>query len=327
LQTPVTHAAAPSSSDTHPQDVKREVRISGVIQAVHATKIMVPQITGNNSQMTLTHIVPNGTRVELGDPIASFDATTQMDAVRDANARFDDLGHQADQKRAQNRADAEKRATDLGQAEADLATAQIELRKGPVLSEIQRLTNEEKARIAALHVESLKKSSVLHDKADLAALRILELQRDRQKVAMERAQTNVQRLEVKAPLSGMVAMENIWRGNNSMGHAQEGDQLYRGNALVSIFDPTEMMVKCSVGEPDIAAIAPGSRATVYLDAYPDLALPAHLEFASPVASSALMSPIKTFTAVFKIDRGDARLLPDLSAALVIDPKSTKGGKP
>jgi multidrug resistance efflux pump len=287
---------------------------------------MVPQITGNNSQMTLTHIVPNGTRVEVGDPIASFDATTQMDAVRDANAKFDDLGHQADQKRAQNRADAEKRATDLGQAEADLATAQIELRKGPVLSEIQRLTNEEKARIAALHVESLKKSSVLHDKADLAALRILELQRDRQKVAMERSQTNVQRLEVKAPLSGMVAMENIYRGN-SWGHAQEGDQLYRGTALVSIFDPTEMMVKCSVGEPDIAAIAPGSRAMVYLDAYPDLALPAHLEFASPVASSALMSPIKTFTAVFKIDRGDVRLLPDLSAALVIDPKSAKGVTP
>ena len=326
LSTPVTHAASPSSTPTQPAEVKREIRISGVIQAVHATKIMVPQITGNYNQMTLTHIVPNGTRVEKGDPIASFDATTQMDAARDANAKFDDLGHQADQKRAQNRADAEKRATDLGQAEADLATAQIELRKGPVLSEIQRLTNEEKARIAALHVESLKKSNALHDKADIAALRILELQRDRQKVAMDRAKTNIERLEVKAPLSGMVAMENIYRGN-SFGHAQEGDQLYRGTALVSIFDPTEMMVKCSVGEPDIAAIVPGSRATVYLDAYPDMALPAHLEFASPVASSALMSPIKNFTAVFKIDRGDSRLLPDLSAALVVDPKAAKGGTP
>jgi len=326
LPTPVTHAASASSAPTAPQEIKREIRISGVIEAVHATKIMVPQITGNANQMTLTHIVPNGARVEVGDPIASFDATTQMDAVRDANAKFDDLGHQADQKRAQNRSDAEKRATDLEQAEADLATAQVELRRGPVLSEIARLTQEEKARIATLHVESLKKSNGLQDKSDLAALRILELQRDRQKVAMDRAKTNIERLEVKAPLAGMVAMESIWRGN-TMGHAQEGDQLYRGMALVSIFDPTEMMVKCSVGEPDIAAITPGSRATVYLDAYPDLALPAHLEYASPVASSALMSPIKTFTAVFKIDRGDVRLLPDLSAALVVEPKPVKGGTP
>ena len=323
-----TQAASPSASTgpTPTREVKREVRVTGVIQAVHATKIMVPQITGNANQMTLTRIVPNGTRVEAGDLIATFDATTQMDAVRDANAKFDDLGHQADQKRAQNRADAEKRNTDLQQAQADLATAQIELRKGPVLSEIMRLTNEEKARIAALHVESLKKSNALHDKADLAALRILELQRDRQKVAMERAQTNVERLEVKAPLSGMVAMESIYRGN-SWGHPQEGDQLYRGTTLVSIFDPTEMMVKCSVGEPDIAAIAQGIHATVYVDAYPDLALPAHLEFASPVASSALTSPIKTFTAVFRIERSDSRLLPDLSAALVVDQKAAKGDTP
>jgi HlyD family secretion protein len=326
LPTPVTHAASPSTGTAQPQDIKREIRVSGVIQAVHATKIMVPQITGNLSQMTLTHIVPNGTRVEQGTIIATFDATTQMDAVRDANAKFDDLGHQADQKRMQNRSDAEKRATDLRQAEADLATAQIELRKGPVLSEIQRLTNEEKARIAALHVESLKKSIALHEKSDLAALRILELQRDRQRVAMDRAKTNIERLQVKAPLGGMVALENIYRGN-SWGHAQEGDQLYRGTALVSIFDPTEMMVKCSVGEPDIAAIMPGIHATVYLDAYPDMALPAHLEFASPVASSALQSPIKTFTAVFRIEKGDSRLLPDLSAALVVDPKAGKGGTP
>jgi multidrug resistance efflux pump len=320
--TKVTHAAS-TSGEAKPQEIRHEIRITGVVQAVHATKILVPQITGQYNQMTLTHIVQNGAKVGAGDPIASFDATAQMDAARDANAKFDDLGHQTDQKRAQNRSDAEKRATDLLQAEADLVTARIELRKGPVLSEIQRLTNEEKVRIAALHVESLKKSNALHDQADLAALRILELQRDRQKVAMERAQTNIKRLDVTAPLAGMVALESTYRGN-SFGHAREGDQLYRGSALVNIFDPSEMMLKCSVGEPDIAAIVPGSRATVYLDAYPDLALPAHLEFSSPVAAAAVGSPIKTFTAMFHIDRSDPRLLPDLSAALVIE-MAPKGG--
>jgi hypothetical protein len=73
-----------------------------------------------------------------------------------------------------------------------------------------------------------------------------------------------------------------------------------------------------VGEPDGAALVPGSRATVYLDAYPDLSFPAHFESASPVASSALGSPIKTFTAVFKLDKTDPHLMPDLSAALVVE---------
>ena len=275
---PVEAASTPSTSQS--PDAEREIRVTGVVQAVHSSKILVPQLTGSFSQMTLTRIIANGSRVEEGDVIATFDATTQLDAARDAAARMDDLGHQADQKRAQNRADVEKRTTDLRQAEADLAKAEIELRKGPTLGRIDKLQNEERARIGKLRVENIKKTMALREQADLASLRILELQRDRQKVAMERAQSNINKLKMVAPLAGMVAQENLSRGN-SMGHAQEGDQLYRGQALVSIFDPTEMLVRCMVGEPDIAAVIPGSKAKVYLDAYPDLVLPAHVEFVQP----------------------------------------------
>jgi multidrug resistance efflux pump len=295
------------------------------VQAVHSSKVLVPQIAGNYSRMTLTHIIAGGTQVQAGDPIASFDATAQMDAARDAQAKFDDLGHQADQKRAQNRADREKRATDLQQAQADLAKAEIDLGKGPVLGEIEKLQDEEKARIARLHVESLKKSNALQDQSDDANLRYMELQRDRQKVAMERAQANIDKLEVKAPLAGMTAQENLSRGGNSFGHAQEGDQLWRGQPLVSIFDPTEMLVRCNIGEPDIAAVVPGGKAKVYLDAYPDLVFPAHVEFVSPVAAAGLGTPIKTFVAVFRIDKTDPRLLPDLSAAILMEPTSAAGG--
>jgi len=315
---PSTTYAATANPAAAPDRLKREVRVTGTVQAVHSSKILIPQIYGNYSSMTLTHLIANGSSVKEGDVIATFDATNMMDTARDAKGKFDDLGHQVDQKRAQNRADAEKRATDLKQAQADLATALQELRKGPVLSEIDRLKNEQRAAIARTHVESLTKADAFHDTADAAALRVLELQTERQKVAMERAQTNIDKLTIKAPLSGMVAQENIFRAN-SMGHAQEGDQLYRGQPLVSIFDPTEMQVVCNVGEPDVAALVPGVKASLHLDAYPDLTLPAHFEYASPVASSGFGSPIKTFTAVFHIDKSDPHLLPDLSAAIVLEP--------
>jgi HlyD family secretion protein len=320
---PVAQAAAPKPSETAP--VKHEIRLTGTVQAVHSSKILVPQIYGQNGPLTLTHLVDNGIIVKEGDSIASFDSTDQIDKARDARAKFDDLSHQADQKRAQNRADAEKRNSDLQQAEADLAKAAIELRKGPLLSEIDRLKNEQKAAIARTHVESLQKSNALHDQADAAALRILELQRDRQKVALDRAQDNMNKLEIKASLGGMVAQQNTWR-NNSMGHPQEGDQLWRGAPLVSIFDPTEMSVYCLVGEPDGAVLKPGTHAMVYLDAYPDVVLPAHFENASPVASAPLGSPLKSFSARFKLDKTDPHLLPDLSAALVIEEPSQGASK-
>jgi hypothetical protein len=77
-----------------------------------------------------------------------------------------------------------------------------------------------------------------------------------------------------------------------------------------------------VGEPDRGVLKAGMRAKVFLDAYPDLALPAHFEFASPMASSALGSPIKTFTAIFKLEKTDRRLMPDL----VVEPEESGEGK-
>jgi HlyD family secretion protein len=266
--------------------------------------------------MTLTKLINNGVTVKEQDLVAVFDSTAQVDQARAAQAKYEDLGHQADQKRAQIRADAEKRSTDLRVAEANLAKAEMELQKGPVLSDIDLNKAKITAERAREQVASLKKSIALHDKADAAGLRIVELQRDRQKVALERAETNMARLQVKAPLAGMVAHQNVYR-NNSMGKPQEGDQLYRGQPLLSIFDPSEMLVRCAVGEPDGAALVQGTKAMVYLDAYPDLAIPARFEFASPVASSAFGSPIKTFAAVFRLEKTFPQLMPDLSAAVVI----------
>lgn len=321
---PVTHAASVSPQSASHSSVRREVRLSGTVVAVRFFTVQVPQITGQGGRVTLTRLIPNGSHVKTGDLLADFDRTTQMDNARDAQAKFDDLSHQVEQRRAQNRADAEKRSSDLQKAEADLAKAELQLRKGPLLSDIDRQKNDVKAQDAGEHVASLKKSNAFHDQADAAAVRILELQRDRQKVSLDRALSNAEKLQIKAPIDGMAALEQVWR-NGSMGKAQEGDQLWPGQPLIQIFDPSEMQVRVQVGEPDDALLVPGVRAIVRLDAYPDLSFDAHFVTASPVASSALGSPIKTFSARFRLDKSDPHLLPDLSAAVVLQPETGSGG--
>jgi hypothetical protein len=78
-----------------------------------------------------------------------------------------------------------------------------------------------------------------------------------------------------------------------------------------------MQVRCGINEPDIHAALTVTKASLYLDAYPELAIPAHFVFSSPVASSPLGTPIKSFLAVFHIDKADPHLLPDLTAAIVL----------
>ncbi|MGH9718977.1 MAG: HlyD family secretion protein [Bryobacteraceae bacterium] len=300
-----------------PAAARRQLRATGVVEAVRAFGVRTPQISGQNGRLTLTHLVPNGIKVAKGDVLAEFDQIQQLDAARDAKAKYEDFGHQADQRRALNESEAAKRAATLQQADADLAKALLQLRKGPLLAEIERLKNEVRAEDAKARVASLKKSNGLHDKAEAAALRVLELQRDRQKVALDRALNNSDALIVKAPLGGMVALENVWR-QGTMGHAQEGDQLFSGQTLVRIFDPSQMAVTAMVGEPDGGLLVPGAKAKIRLDAYPDLEFTGRLTSASPVAAAALGSPIKTFAARFTLEQVDPHLLPDMSAAIIIE---------
>lgn len=278
--------------------------------------VQAPRISGRSSRLTLVALVPNGSMVQEGDPLAEFDQTEQLAAGREAQAKYDDLSHQVEQKKAENEADQAKRRLEQRQAESELKEARIQLRKGPLLSEIDRLKNETKAKAAEERVASLQKSDRLRVEAEAAALRVLELQRDRQQVALERATNNLSKLLLRAPLAGMAALEAIWR-NGSMGNAQEGDQLYPGQPLMRIFDPSDMEVQARIPEPDGAVLKPGCQAVVRLDAYPALEFTARLESASPVAASAIGSPIKTFLARFRLEQTDPHLLPDLSAAVVI----------
>jgi HlyD family secretion protein len=294
------------------------IRSTGTIRAVHVFNVLVPTIRGSNVRLTVTKIIPNGMLVHEGDIVAEFDRTQQFDDARDAKAKVDDLGHQLEQQKAQYRSDAAKRTSDLKTAEAALAKAEIELRKGEVLSEIDRLKNEAIVESARARVDSLRKSGHFHDLDEAAGLRILELQRNRQELVLERTKSNTEKLTVRAPLSGMAALKNVWR-NGSMGPFQEGDQAFSGQGMITLFDPTDMLVITLINEPDGAVLARGgAHAKIRLDAYPGAVFDAHFESASPVASAGLDSPIKYFSASFRIDQRDPRLLPDLSAAVEIE---------
>lgn len=61
-------------------------------------------------------------------------------------AKYEDLVQQVKQKEAENLSTAEKRTSELKKAEADLAKARIELKKGPILAEIERSQSGQRRR-------------------------------------------------------------------------------------------------------------------------------------------------------------------------------------
>jgi multidrug resistance efflux pump len=254
--------------------------------------------------------------VQAGDLLAEFDATSLIDEDREAKGKLSELIHQLAERKAKARSDAAKRSALLVEAEADLAKARIQLRKGPILSDIDRKKNETLSESAQARVESLTKSNRLHDLEEEAAIGVLEKKVERQNLRLERLANNMDRLSIKSPHAGMIALETVWR-SGSMGPPQEGDLLNPGQPVLRIFDPGAMVVEGTISEADVSALAHAAEAKVYLDAYPGATFDARLESASPVATAGLDTPVRNFSARFRILQQDPRLLPDLSASLEI----------
>lgn len=311
IDSPVRQAAAPEQ-----RPGERVVRVTGMIQALQSIVLRVPQISAQSGRVTLAALIPNGSKVAKGDTLAEFDQTAVLDEERDVKAKLSESAYQLEERQAKARSDAAKRGSRLAEAEADLAKAQIQLRKAEILSDIDRRKNESMAASARARVASLKRSNAFRDSEDAAAVGVLEKKRERLAVQLERIKSNLEKLVVKAPHSGMIALENTWR-NGSMGPPQEGDTLSPGQPVLRIFDPGEMVVEATVSEADVATLPGTASARVYLDAYPGVTVQARLESASPVATAGLDSPIRTFSARFRILSRDPRLLPDLSASLEI----------
>ncbi|HWR50992.1 MAG TPA: HlyD family efflux transporter periplasmic adaptor subunit [Bryobacteraceae bacterium] len=303
------------------------IRATGVVRALEWQSIRVPHMSGvGGFEMVLTKLIPNGASVSKGDVLVEFDRLNLLDQERDAVALLEDLAHQLDERKAQVDSLQATRGSQIRETQADLERAALQLRKKEVLSDIDRMKNEAKVENAQLRLDRLKQSDTLRGKAEQASIRILELKHQRQQVTLERLRTNLDRLLIKAPQSGMVAYENTWR-QGSMGPPQVGDRMWPGMPVVRIFNPARMVVQATVDEPDFASVSEATRARVYLDAYPGELFDATLESASPVATAGLDSPVRNFVAIFNIKQQSPRLLPDLSAALEIDPPSPHEGAP
>ena len=169
-----------------------------------------------------------------------------------------------------------------------------------------------------MRLQQLRETFDLKRKAAIAAIHILEIQRDRTRQTMLHAQRNAELMQVRSPIDGVVVLNTIWK-QGKMGEVQEGDQVRPGVPFMQVVDPSKMEVLVQVNQEDFLSLKIGQPATVRLDAYPEMVFAGKLEQISPIARNGSFSAkVRTFTAVFSIAGNDPRLMPDLSAAVDVD---------
>jgi biotin carboxyl carrier protein len=311
--------AGDSTATIAARDFVRSLRIHGTVEAVQFRAVAAPRLSGPGmGTMIITKLVAPGATVKPGDVLVEFDRQNQERNFLDRQAEFRDLEEQIKKRRADQDAARARDDTELKQSENDVAAAELELRRNEVISRIDAEKNQQNLEEAKARFQQLKETYNLKRTAAAADVRILEIQRDRARNAMQHAQENAQKLIIRSPLSGIVVFTPIGRPGG-MGEVQEGDEVRPGTPFLQVVDPSAMQVRARVNQADVPFLRPGQSAQVRLDAYPDLVFSGKLERLAAIGiTSSMNTKVRTFATTFSIEGTDPRLLPDLSAAVEIE---------
>ena len=308
--------ASTASTSTNPTQV---LRLKGTTEAVQARAILAPLLAGQSvPTLTIIHLTPAGTRVKKGDLLVEFDRQAQMRDFVDKQADYAKLVDQVAEEQAKENAARAKDETELKTAEDDLRKAELEMQKEEIVSRIDAEKNQENLDEAKATYEQLRETFDLKRKAAQAAIRILEIQRDRTQQTMLHAQANADLMQIHSPLDGVVVLNTIWK-QGTMGEVQEGDQVRPGVPFMQVVNPATMQVRVLANQQDFPSLQVGQTAKVRLDAYPDLVFPAKLDQLAPIGEGGdFSSKLRSFVVIVSISGNDPKLMPDLSAAVDVD---------
>jgi len=301
------------------KSLSQTLRLNGTTQASRSFVVLAPRLEGAQvGSMVVTKLAPSGAHVKSGDLLVEFDPQAQMKDYLDKKSTYDNLVSQVAQKQTDEDIARAKDDTAMQQADDELKRSQLEIQRNEVVSRIDAEKNQEAVDEAQTTLKQLKETYQLKRAAALAAIRILEIQRDRAKDAMRYALGNAAKMTVHSPMAGVVVYNTIWLGGR-MGTVQQGDQVRPGLPFLQVVDPSRMEVRVELNQVDLLKIHPGQQAQLHLDAYPGMTLPAVLDELSPLGHTGQFSElVRTFTARFSVQGSDPRLLPDLSAAMDIN---------
>lgn len=309
-------------------ELRNVLRVGGIIETLDYASIRVPRLRGprdsGRAYLTLTMVADSGATVSRGDPIADFElrwlvdhiedrasvVVTQTSNFRKQQADIEILKETERQARVTARAEYQK-------AELDVRTAEV---RSEIEAEILKNLAEE-SRATWLQLED---EGTIKERVHGANLRVGEIKVREEVLHLERHERDLTRLNVRAPIDGMVVRETLYL-DSQFAQAKEGDRIYPGALFMRIVDNSQMIVNAAVNQADSQSIRIGDEAVIELDAYPgerfrgrvlDLgAVASSAPAGSPFSRGRVSAFIKHIPMRVVINDKDDRIIPDLSASV------------
>lgn len=304
-------------------NLETKIYVNGELRPARTSMLVAPSVGGT---LQIVHLSKTGTRVKAGEVVIEFDPSEQEYNLDQARS---DLA-QAEQEITKAKADADVQTAqdqvDLVKARFDVRRAELEVSKNELVSTIDGKKNQlnlEEARRRLVQLEQDIKSRTASGRATIA---VSEEKRNKARIAMDQAKSNIEKMQVRATLDGLVAVkenEDSTGGFFTTGMVlpeyRDGDQVGPGRMVAQVLDVGDMEIQAKVEETDRASINPGQPVEVHVDALPGKTYTGKVKTVAGMASSNFWGgdTSRKFDASFQISNADNRLRPGITAQVII----------
>ncbi len=272
----------------------------------------------------LQSVAPAGKLVTKGQVVAEFDRQYQLIRLDDYRSSVEQ--NERSYKSLDSNLEVQRRAHELSieQAKAAVEKAKLDIKTIPVRSQIDTEVLKLQLEEAEARLKQLQREIPYQRETERTQRRIADLQMAQSRSELKRAEMNVDKMLVTAPMEGLLVMETTRRGTE-MAQIQQGDQLFPGQMFARIVDTNSMLVAARVNQTDVESLRINASATLHFDAYPDLVLPAHVVSIGAIASTGgfRANYLKEIPVYLKLDKVDPRVIPDLTVSVDVVVESSE----
>jgi len=291
------------------------LEIKGEVEAVRSVIVTAPYNAGD---LQILDLVPNAAKVKKGDVLVQFDATTVKQKLAQDQSAVKSAEAEMQQARAAARLKEEQDLTDLMTAKYDVEKARMDASKQEILSAIEG----QQAMLKVADAEQKEKEAEAKLKADRASagsdLAGKVQKKDQAEFQVKLDEQSLGALVLRAPLDGVVALQNHWQPQGGQTPFKAGDRAWPGAAILELPDSSALKVVARIEEAERGQLKLGQSARVTFDALPDLSFDGHVNTISPTASldfSAGWPVPRNFSLELGLAERDPRLTPGMAAAV------------
>lgn len=308
-------AAVLPTAEVKRKDFVDTLEIKGDVKALRSVIIAAPYGAG---ELQIVSLVDNSSKVKKGDLVVEFDATTVKQKLAQDQSGVKSAEAEIQQSRAASRLKEEQDLTDVMTSKFDAEKARMDASKQEILSAI----DGEQAKLKVLDAEQKLKEAEAKLKADRSSagadLASKQQKLDQAAFQVKQDERSLASLSLRAPLDGVVALQNHWQPQSGPVPFKPGDRAWPGVAIAELPDVTSLKISARVEEAERGQLKAGQSLTVRLDALPDRSFEGHVETISPTASLDFNAgwPIpRNFSVEVTLSESDPRLSPGMSATV------------